>query len=116
MQKIPIPQKPVTPPDVEPPKSVLTVYPIQHANPLQAGEVLKQIIAGTVVVDEKAMQISVNAIPAEQDKAKTIIAQLESNQGPDMQREAATVLSDGFRCRSDACDRETDCAGWPVSH
>ena len=85
VQKIPIPQKPVAPPVVEPPKSVLAVYPIQHANPLQAGEVLKQIIAGTIVVDENAMQISVNAIPAEQDKTKTIIAQLESNQGPDMQ-------------------------------
>jgi len=85
VQKIPIPQKPVTPPAVDPPKPVLTVYPIEHANPKQAGEVLKQIIAGTVVVDEKALQISVNAIPAEQDKAKTIIAQLESNQGPDTQ-------------------------------
>jgi type II secretory pathway component GspD/PulD (secretin) len=85
VQKIPIPQKPATPPAVEPPKPVLTVYPIEHANPVQAGEVLKQIIAGTVVVDEKALQISVNAIPTEQDKAKTIIAQLESNQGPDKQ-------------------------------
>jgi hypothetical protein len=85
VQKIPIPQKPVTPPAVEPPKPVLAVYPIQHANPRQAAEVLKQIVAGTVVVDEKALQISINAIPAEQDKAKTILAQLESNQGPDSQ-------------------------------
>ena len=85
VQKVPIPQKPVVPPVVEPPKSVLMVYPIEHANPIQAGEVLKAIVAGTVVIDEKARQISFNAIPAEQDKAKTIIGQLESNQGPDTQ-------------------------------
>ena len=43
------------------------------------------MVAGTVVTDQKARQISVNAIPTDQDKAKAIIAQLESNQGPDMQ-------------------------------
>jgi len=78
VQKIPIPDKPVLPP-------VLTVYPIRHANPTQASEVLRTIVAGTVVADEKAMQISVNASPAEQEKAKIILEQLESNQGPDMQ-------------------------------
>ena len=81
VQKVPIPQTLA----VESPKPVLTVYPIEHANPAQAGEVLKTIVAGTVVVDAKARQISVNAIPAEQDKARTIIGQLESNQGPDTQ-------------------------------
>ena len=64
---------------------VLTVYPIEHANPQQAGEVLKTIIAGTIVIDIKARQISVNAVPTEQEKAKIILGQLESNQGPDMQ-------------------------------
>ena len=85
VKKVPIPQKPAAPPVVEPPKPVLTIYPIEHANPAQAGEVLKAMVAGTVVTDQKARQISVNAIPTEQDKAKAIIAQLESNQGPDMQ-------------------------------
>jgi len=85
VQKVPIPPKPPVTPVVEPPKPILTVYPIEHANPLQAGEVLKSIVVGTVVIDEKARQISVNAIPTEQEKAKLIIGQLESNQGPDMQ-------------------------------
>ncbi|MFP6764728.1 MAG: hypothetical protein VB858_13970, partial [Planctomycetaceae bacterium] len=76
------PKKPVPPP-----KPVLAVYPIEHANPGQAGEVLKQIVEGTVLVDETAKQISINAIPAEQDKAKIVITQLESNQGPDRQSE-----------------------------
>ena len=64
---------------------VLTVYPVEHANPQQAGEVLKTIIAGTIVIDIKARQISVNAVPSEQEKARIILGQLESNQGPDMQ-------------------------------
>ncbi len=86
VQKVPLPAKPGAPrPD--PPKPQLIVYPIQHANPVQAGEVLKQIVLGVVVVDEKAKQISVNAVPDEQLKAKTIIEQLESNQGPKTQQE-----------------------------
>jgi type II secretory pathway component GspD/PulD (secretin) len=64
-------------------KPVLVIYPIQHANPTQAGEVLKEIVTGTVVVDEKALQITVDATPMEQEKVKAIITQLEQNQGPD---------------------------------
>ena len=63
----------------------LIVYPVTHANPEQAAAVLKQIVSGTVVVDAKARQISVNAVPFEQAKARTILQQLETNQGPDMQ-------------------------------
>jgi type II secretory pathway component GspD/PulD (secretin) len=63
----------------------LIVYPVTHANPEQAATVLKQIVSGTVVVDAKARQISVNAVPFEQAKARTILQQLETNQGPDMQ-------------------------------
>jgi len=63
----------------------LIVYPVTHANPEQAATVLKQIVSGTVVVDVKARQISVNAVPFEQAKARTILQQLETNQGPDMQ-------------------------------
>ena len=86
VQQVPLPTKPAVPtPAVPAPKPELVVYPIQHANPEQAGEVLKTIIAGTLVVDAAAGQISVNAIPAEQAKAKIIIQQLESNQGPDSQ-------------------------------
>lgn len=86
VEQVPIPDKPkpVTPPPPAP-KAELVVYPIQHANPTQAGEVLKTIIEGTLVVDEAASQISINAIPDEQAKAKIIIGQLESNQGPDKQ-------------------------------
>ena len=63
----------------------LLVYPLTLANPEQAAVVLKQIISGTVVVDVKARQISVNAVPYEQAKAKTILDQLEANQGPELQ-------------------------------
>lgn len=63
----------------------LVVYPLNHSNPEQAAAVLKQIVAGTVVVDAKARQISVNAVPFEQSKARTILQQLEANQGPDQQ-------------------------------
>ena len=83
VKKIPVPETPAAAPVVE--KPVLIVYPLMHANPEQAGEVLKTIVVGTVVVDIKAGQISVNAVPSEQEKAKIIIAQLESNQGPDLQ-------------------------------
>ncbi len=86
VKKIPLPKKAATPkPDVPAPKPELKIYPIEHANPEQAGEVLKQIVDGTIVVDATASQISINAIPVEQEKAKTIIGQLESNQGPDKQ-------------------------------
>lgn len=88
VEKIPIPSKPTPPKASMPaPKPELVVYPIEHANPEQAGEVLKTIINGVLVVDAEAGQISVNAIPAEQEKAKIIIGQLESNQGPDKQPE-----------------------------
>ena len=83
VKKIPVPETPALPAVIE--KPVLTVYPVMHANPEQAGEVLKTIVVGTVVVDIKAGQISVNAVPTEQEKAKIIIGQLESNQGPDLQ-------------------------------
>jgi type II secretory pathway component GspD/PulD (secretin) len=63
----------------------LIVYPLNHANPEQAAAVLKQIVAGTVVADAKARQISVNAVPFEQAKVRTILQQLEDNQGPDQQ-------------------------------
>lgn len=86
VNKIPLPKNVATPKPTEPaPKPVLKIYPIEHANPEQAGEVLKQIVDGTIVIDAVASQISVNAAPAEQEKAKTIIGQLESNQGPDQQ-------------------------------
>ena len=84
--QVPVPDKPAPAPP-KPPKAELTVYPIEHANPQQAGEVLKQIIDGTILVDETANQITINAIPAEHAKAKIVINQLESNQGPDRQRE-----------------------------
>lgn len=86
--QVPVPTKPAPKPKApEPPKAELIVYPIEHANPQQAGEVLKQIVDGTILVDETAKQITINAIPAEHSKAKIVITQLESNQGPDRQRE-----------------------------
>ncbi|MEQ9408397.1 MAG: secretin N-terminal domain-containing protein [Fuerstiella sp.] len=84
VEKVPIPVNPPGPAP-PPPKPELVVYPIEHANPKQAGEVLQTIIDGTLVVDEAASQISVNAAPDEQAKAKIIIQQLESNQGADKQ-------------------------------
>lgn len=86
VQQVPLPAKPKVPTPAAPaPKSELVVYPIQHANPAQAGEVLKTLISGMLVVDAAAGQISVNAVPGEQAKAKIIIQQLESNQGPNRQ-------------------------------
>ena len=84
VEKVPIPVNPPAPAP-PPPKPELVVYPITHANPKQAGEVLQTIIDGTLVVDEAASQISVNAAPDEQAKVKIIIQQLESNQGADKQ-------------------------------
>lgn len=86
--QVPVPSKPAPKPKApEPPKPELIVYPIEHANPQQAGEVLKQIVDGTILVDETAKQITINAIPAEHSKAEIVIKQLESNQGPDRQQE-----------------------------
>ena len=86
--QVPVPTKSAPKPKPPtPPKAELIVYPIEHVNPQQAGEVLKQIVDGTILVDQKAKQITINAIPAEHAKAKIVITQLESNQGPDRQRE-----------------------------
>ncbi|MEZ6060670.1 MAG: secretin N-terminal domain-containing protein [Planctomycetaceae bacterium] len=86
VQQVPVPKKP-EPPAAKPPapKPELKIYPIQHANPKQAGEVLKSMINGTLLVDEAANQISINATPDEHAKAQLIIRQLETNQGPDRQ-------------------------------
>lgn len=78
---------PKPPAPKEAPKPELKVYPLKHANPEKAGEVIKSLIAGSLVVDVEASQVSVNAIPAEQAKVQTIINQLEANQGADKQPE-----------------------------
>lgn len=65
--------------------TVVVIYPIKHTSPIQPGEILKQIVSGTVVVDTEANQITVNATPADQVKAKQIIDQLEANQGAEKQ-------------------------------
>jgi len=83
VRAIPVPAGPK--PSTPPPKPVLTVYPIEHANPERAGEVLEKLLSGDVVVDAEAAQVSVNAIPDQQAKAKQVIEQLEANQGPDQQ-------------------------------
>ncbi len=83
VKQIPVPAKPGPKPPVE--KPTVVVYPIKHADPTQPGEVLKQIISGTVVVDTTANQITINATPTEQTKAKLIIDQLEANLGPEKQ-------------------------------
>ncbi len=84
VKQVALPAKP-KPAPAPPEKSIVVVYPIQHANPTQPGEVLNQIISGAVVVDTEANQITINATPTEQAKAKLIIDQLESNQGPEKQ-------------------------------
>jgi hypothetical protein len=47
--------------------------------------VIKSLIAGSLVVDVEASQVSINAIPTEQAKVQTIIDQLEANHGADKQ-------------------------------
>ncbi len=76
---------PKPPAPKEAPKPELKVYPLKHANPEKAGEVIKSLIAGSLVVDVEAGQVSINAIPAEQAKVQTIIEQLEANHGADKQ-------------------------------
>jgi len=83
IKQVAVPAKPTPKPPAENP--VVVVYPIKHADPTQPGEVLKQIITGTVVVDPAANQITINATPTEQAKAKQIIDQLEANLGPEKQ-------------------------------
>ncbi|MGE0375007.1 MAG: secretin N-terminal domain-containing protein, partial [Planctomycetaceae bacterium] len=83
VESLPVPSPPPAPP--KPPDPVLAVYPLQHANPAKVGDVLREILSGKIVVDEAASQVSVNAVPADQDRAKAIIAQLEANQGPEKQ-------------------------------
>ncbi len=83
IKQVAVPAKPNPTPPAE--KPVVVVYPIKHANPTQPGEVLKQIISGTVVVDTAANQITINATPTEQAKAKQIIDQLEANLGQEKQ-------------------------------
>ncbi len=83
IKQVAVPAKPSPKPPAE--KPTLVVYPIKHTDPTQPGEVLKQIISGTVVVDTTANQITINATPSEQAKAKQIIDQLEANLGLEKQ-------------------------------
>ncbi len=86
VELVPPPKETPKPPAPQPPpKPELKVYPLQHANPEKAGEVIKELIAGSLVVDAEAGQVSVNAIPTEQAKVQAIIDQLEANQGADKQ-------------------------------
>lgn len=61
----------------------LMVYPTEHANPDKAGEVLRELIDGTVLVDAVAGQISVYGSAAAQLTAQKVLEQLESSQGED---------------------------------
>lgn len=81
VEQIPPPKTDPKPTPQPAPKPELKVYPVQHANPEKAGEVIKELVAGSLVVDAEAGQISINAIPAEQAKVQAIIDQLEANQG-----------------------------------
>ncbi|MBX3439413.1 MAG: hypothetical protein KF861_18135, partial [Planctomycetaceae bacterium] len=83
VESLPVPSAPAG--QQKPPDPVLAVYPLQHANPAKVGEVLREMLSGKVVVDDAASQVSVNAVPKDQERAKAIIAQLEENQGPDKQ-------------------------------
>lgn len=92
IKAIPIPAPPAPkpkpkpkPPAPKPPAPVIQVHAIKHANPEQAGEVLRKFISGTILVDAQANQITISAPPAVQEMAKSIIARLEQNQGPDKQ-------------------------------
>ncbi len=92
IKAIPIPRPPAPkpkpkpkPPAPKPPAPVIQVHPIKHANPEQAGEVLKKFVSGTILVDSEASQITISAPPAVQETARSIIARLEQNQGPDKQ-------------------------------
>ena len=86
IQSIPLPKTKPKPPTPQPtPKPVLETYAIKHANAEKVAEVIEQFVSGTVFVDPVASQISINAPPADQARAKQIIEQLESNQGPNQQ-------------------------------
>ncbi len=81
---VPVPPGPKPAPP-EPPKPVMEVIPFEHANPGKLEEVLKQFVGGTVLVDSEARQITIDAVPDQIAKAKSILAQLEENQGPGQQ-------------------------------
>lgn len=83
VEQVPPPKTTPKPPAQPAPKPELKVYAVEHANPEKAGEVIKELVAGSLVVDAEAGQISINAIPAEQAKVQAIIDQLEANQGRD---------------------------------
>lgn len=92
IKQIPLPKAPPAKPKPKPPvpkpkpiPPVLTVYPIKHANPAKASEILGKFVAGTIYLDENANQISINAIPTEHAKVVGILKKLEDNQGPDKQ-------------------------------
>ncbi|MCH2202164.1 MAG: hypothetical protein MK102_09345 [Fuerstiella sp.] len=69
------------------PKPVLTTYPVQHPNPAAVVDVLKNFVGGTILLDETASQITINAVPEQHARAVTIMKQLEENQGPDKRPE-----------------------------
>ena len=69
------------------PKPVLTTYPVQHPNPASVVDVLKKFVGGTIVLDETASQITINAVPEQHARAVTLMKQLEENQGPDKRPE-----------------------------
>lgn len=64
-------------------KSRLAVYPVQHSSPERAGEVLRELIDGTVVVDAEAGQVSVYASTDDQAVAKIVLEQLNTEPGGD---------------------------------
>ena len=65
------------------PKPELQTYPVSHASPNAVVEALKKFVSGTILLDETASQVTINAVPAQQQLAVSIIKQLEENQGPD---------------------------------
>ncbi|MEZ6147758.1 MAG: hypothetical protein R3B91_20480 [Planctomycetaceae bacterium] len=81
---VPVPAGPQPKPP-EPPKPVMEVIAFEHANPEKLEEVLKQFVSGTVMVDGDARQITLNAVPDQIANAKSILARLEENQGPNKQ-------------------------------
>ena len=92
---VPPPKAAPKPPAPAPaPKPVLTTYPVQHANPAAVVELLKKFMSGTILLDETASQITINAVPAQHALAVKLMKQLEENQGPNRRPDLKTYPVD----------------------
>ncbi|MBN2295902.1 MAG: hypothetical protein JXM70_25955, partial [Pirellulales bacterium] len=78
------PAQPKPPAQAKPAPPALVVYPVKSADPQVAVEVLKALLPeAKIVLDPKAAQINVFAVPDHQAVAKSVIEQMQANNPPE---------------------------------